>query len=110
MQSFSKDFTEKNSIKTDVNSLWSDFSRKCLELMGKHVPFKETSSRYSQPWINQDLKRLFIRKKAFNRARMTKKKEDWAAYKKLKKDNQRECRRAYSSHGSNLVSDEQTVS
>ena len=62
-----------------------------------------------QPWINQDLKRLSRRKKkAYNRARTTRKKEDWAAYKKLKKDNQRECRRAYSSHGSNLVSDEQT--
>ena len=109
MQSFSQDFTENNSIKTDVNSLWSDFSRKCLELMGNHVPSKETSSRYSQPWINQDLKRLSRRKKnAYNRARTTKKKEDWAAYKKLKKDNQRECRRAYSSHVSNLVSDEQT--
>ena len=59
--------------------------------------------------INQDLKRLSRRKKkAYNRARTTKKKEDWAAYKKLKKDNQRECRRAYSSHVSNLVSDEQT--
>ena len=44
----------------------------------------------------------------YNRARTTKKKEDWAAYKKLKKDNQRERRRSYSSHVSNLMSDEQT--
>ena len=42
------------------------------------------------------------------RAKRTKKKEDWAAYKKSKKESQRECRRAYSSHVNNLVSDEQT--
>ena len=94
MQCFSQTFTEKNSIKTDVNTFWSEFSSKCLELMSKHVPSKETYSRYSQPWINQGLKR---RKKAYNRQRRTKKKEDWAAYKQLKKDNLRECRKAYSS-------------
>ena len=42
------------------------------------------------------------------RARTTKKKEDLAAYKQLKKENQRACRKAYSSHVNNLVSDEQT--
>ena len=42
------------------------------------------------------------------RAKRTKKKEDWATYKKSKKESQRECRRAYSSHVNNLVSDEQT--
>ena len=42
------------------------------------------------------------------RAKRTKKKEDWAAYKKSKKESQRECRRVYSSHINNLVSDDQT--
>ena len=41
-------------------------------------------------------------------AKRTKKKEDWAAYKESKKESQRECRRAYSSHVNNLVSDDQT--
>ena len=38
----------------------------------------------------------------------TKKKEEWAVYKKSKKESQRECTRAYSSYVSNLVSDKQT--
>ena len=42
------------------------------------------------------------------RAKRTKKKEDWAAYKKSKKESQREYKRAYSSHFNNLVSDDQT--
>ena len=59
--------------------------------MSKYVPSKETPSRYSQPWISQGLKRLSKRKKkSYNRVRTTKKKEDWATYKQLKKDNQRE--------------------
>ena len=77
--------------------------------MTEHIPSKETASRYSQPWINQDLKRSSRRKKkAYNKARSTKKKEDWAWYKKLKKDSQRECRRADSSYVNSLVSDNQS--
>ena len=77
MQSFSQHLTEKNSIKTNVNILGTEFSKKCLELMKKHVPSKVTSSRYSQPWINQDLKRFSRRKKkAYMRAKYKKDKEE----------------------------------
>ena len=48
------------------------------------------------------------KKKAYNKARSIKKKEEWASYKKLKKDSQRECRRAYSPYVNNLVSDNQS--
>ena len=41
-------------------------------------------------------------------AERTKKKGEWAAYKKTKKESQRECRRAYSSYVNNLISDDQT--
>ena len=41
-------------------------------------------------------------------AERTKKKGEWAAYNKSKKESQRECRKAYSSHVNNLVSDDQT--
>ena len=68
MQCFSQTSTYNNSIKTDVNTVWPEFSSKCLELMSKHVPSKETLSLYSQSWINQGLKRLSRRKKkAYNR-------------------------------------------
>ena len=57
MQSFSNTFLEENSIQTDVDTLRTKFSDKCTQLMTEHVPSKITTSRYSQPWINQDLKR-----------------------------------------------------
>ena len=41
MQSFSQHLTEKNSIKTDVNILWTEFSKKCLELMKNMFPPKK---------------------------------------------------------------------
>ena len=89
MQIFSQNLTEKNSLKSDVNILWTEFSKKCLELMKNHLPTKETSSCYSQPWINRDLERLSRRKKkAYMKAKRTKKKEDWPAYKKSKKESQ----------------------
>ena len=46
---------------------------------------------------------------AYNKARVTKKKSGWIYYKELRKECQRESRKAYSSHVNSLVSEDQTV-
>ncbi|MEW8547322.1 MAG: reverse transcriptase domain-containing protein, partial [Candidatus Thiodiazotropha sp.] len=108
MRQFSDTFTVKHSIKSDVDMLWTAFSEKCTEMMTELVPSKMTSSRFSQPWINRGIKRLSRRKKrAYRRARISKDKTDWLVYKQLKRQTQRECRNAYSSHVNNLVSEDQ---
>ena len=109
MLQFSEDFTNKHSIKSDVNAMWTEFSDICAQLMTDHIPSKLTSKRFNQPWTNRNVKRLSRRKKkAYNKARATKKKSDWIYYKELKKECQRESRKAYSSHVNTLVSEDQT--
>ena len=109
MLQFSEDFTKKHSIKSDVNAMWTEFSDICAQLMTDHNPSKLTSKRFNQPWTNRNVKRLSRRKKkAYNKARATKNKSDWIYYKELKKECQRESRKAYSSHVNTLVSEDQT--
>ena len=109
MLQFSEDFTNKHTIKSDVNAMWTEFSDICAKLMTDHIPSNFTSKWFNQPWTNRNVKRLSRRKKkAYNKARATKKKSDWIYYKELKKECQRESRKAYSSHVNTLVSEDQT--
>ena len=75
MMTFSDSFSDKHSIKLDVDAMWTEFSNKCEELMADHVPSKFSSTRFSQPWINRNLKRLSRRKKrAYKKNRID---SDW---------------------------------
>ena len=79
------------------------------QLMTDYIPSKLSTARFSQPWINRDLKRLSHRKKrAYKKAKISRKNSDWERYKQLKKESQKECRKAYSAHVNELVSDDQT--
>jgi hypothetical protein len=67
-----------SDIKTPINNLWSDFKTICLDNLRKHVPSKHTSTRYSQPCCNRNIRRLSRRKqRAFNKYRKTGKTKDW---------------------------------
>ena len=60
-------------------------------------------TRFSQTWCNRDIRRLSRKKKrAFKRARATKKQSDWHRYKKIQKDAQQACQRAHD-YISNMV-------
>ena len=71
INSFSDKFMDKYSIEADVDTMWTEFSSKCTQLMTDYIPSKLSTTRYSQPWINRDLKRLSHRKKrAYKKARI----------------------------------------
>ena len=66
--------------------LWNCFKQKCIESIDTFVPSKMTSTRFSQAWCNRDIRCLSKRKKrAFKKARATKKQSDWHRYKKSRK-------------------------
>ena len=69
------------------------------------VYLKMTSTRFSQPWINRNVKRLSRRKKkAYRRAQQTNSHEDIEKYKNLQKETQFYCRKAYNNYVEDLVS------
>ena len=77
-------FVAKNKTSTDINQLWCDFKDMCQKAITDNVPTKMTSTRFNQPWINRNVKRLSRRKKkAYRRAQQTNSHEDKEKYKKL---------------------------
>ena len=108
IEHFSHRFIHSNSINSDVNDLWSQITKELNSLIDAMVPSKQTSTRFSQPWINSKLKSLSRKKKkAFHRARKTASSSDWSHYKTLKKIMQKECRNAYHNFINNMFCDGQ---
>ena len=109
INAFSDEFTDRHSIKADIDTMWSQFSSKCTQIMTDYIPSKLSSARFNQPWINRDLKSLSrTKKRAYKKARTSNKKSDWNRYKQLKKVSHMKCRKAYAAHVNDLVSDDQT--
>ena len=69
-----------------------------------------TSVRYSQAWINTEIRRLSRRKQnAYNKAKASKKIKDWDHYTfciSIKKKCQIECRKAYNNYVSTMLNND----
>lgn len=87
--------------------MWGILKSSSLAALDSNVPSKMTSQRYSQPWINRDLKRLSRRKqRCYNRYMKTHKTKDHEAYKNLKNKMHAECKKQYNEYVSGIVMDE----
>ena len=107
IDTFCQHYVEANSVNTNVDELWSQISTELNRILDTMVPSRLSSARYSQPWINQRLKALSRRKKrAYKKARWSKKTQDWTRYKNLKKSMQRECRSTYHSYINDMLCEE----
>ena len=104
--SSSQAFVLDNSATTPVDKLLETIVDNINDTVDKNIPTKTTSTRFSQPWINRDTKRLSSHKKrAFKQAKKSKKVNNWDRYKRLKKEYQAQCWRAHDSYVANLLSD-----
>ena len=106
--SFQEKFLEEFDTKSLVNTMWSSIKENLLSLMSKHVPTKTASSRYNQPWINTNLKRLSRRKKRSYIMQKGKPKnsKEHQRYKALKRKTEKECKNAHDEYMKNVVSPE----
>ena len=92
----SLDYTSKFSTSTPVNILADTLQNDLEEVIADCVPSKLSSTRPNQPWFNSATKRAIRRKsRAFRKARRTNKERDWTRFKRLKKETQKTCRKAY---------------
>ena len=66
MTKFAQEFNSKYTESTDVNSLWLVFTDKCSKLMDEHIPSKMTSQRFSQAWIDKEVKQMSRKEKRFH--------------------------------------------
>ena len=110
MKTFETNFIENNTKETPIEDLWTSFRSTVTKSISKNVPNKMTSSRISQPWCTREVKKLSQRKKrAYNKARRTKKTKDWDRYKHLMKLQSRTCKKAYHDYIDKIVSPDLTT-
>ena len=76
IQDFSLKFLSNYTIESSVQQMWSDFMDMCSNRMDL-VPYRFSSTRFNQPWVNTRTKRICRKKKrVYNRARLTEKESD----------------------------------
>ena len=86
-------FINKNTSDTEINHLWQGF-KNIVDSSMSLIPTKWTSTRYSQPWVTRECKRMSrMKQRAYNRAKRTKQETDWNDFKLLVKT----CKKAYAS-------------
>jgi hypothetical protein len=108
--SLSDTFLTAHTNTTNSNSPWNDFTSSCLDIMNRYIPTKLTSTRYSQPWINREIKQLTRRKnKLFKKHQNNKSSPQWKKYKYLKKIIQRKCRQTYNNHINSMFGEDKAT-
>ena len=74
--------------------------------MEKNIPSKLISNRHNLSWINHKLKKIIQKKnKLYNKARQSKKKEDWNYYKVHKRHTQKPLRQTHWEHVNTILGD-----
>jgi len=82
--------------------MWDDFKTKCIDCL-ELVPYKYSSTKYSQPWVTFNTKGMCRKKKRlYNKACSSGSAADWTNYKEVNKVAKRQCRNAYFSYVSQL--------
>ena len=75
-----------------------------MSIIDDNVPHRMTSQRFTQPWINRDIKRLTRLKRRWQRrARISNEQKDWEKNKALKKKTQKACRDGNDNYVNNIL-------
>lgn len=95
---FSEEFLSRFTPDSNIETMWTAIKEKLLSLRESFVPSKMTSSRFHQPWVNTEVKRLSRQKnRAFKKLKTTRKSKDKDRYQSLKKKCNQACKDAYNS-------------
>ena len=102
-------FLEKFSPSDNVSDIWNFLKAEFSKIIEKNVPTKLTSSKFHQPWINTETKRLLRKKNRWlKKAKSLDTPHAWNIYKNIKRETQRTCRQTHEKHLSNLFSDDKS--
>ena len=89
---------------TDVESLWTEFTRKISEGRSSFVPSKRIKGKNKLPWVNITIKRLIRKRdKLYYRQRKSRKQEDIQHYKSIKHLIQQKMRQAHNTYINNIL-------
>ena len=92
---------------SNINDVWSFFRDGCQRIIEDNVPSRTTSQRFTQPWINRDVRRITrLKRRWFRRARRSKHPNDWLRYKALKKQAQKTCRETHDKYTNDMLTND----
>lgn len=91
-----EEITRAASRSANSETLWQMFKDKIDKGVQLFIPFKTTKPRDSQPWIDRKLKRkIRLRDRAFKKCKKRGSEDDEKKFQQLKREVQREQRKAY---------------
>ncbi|CAG2204419.1 unnamed protein product [Mytilus edulis] len=100
---FAETFNQKTF--SNIENMWKYFKENIMKIIDQKVPTKMTTTKFTHPWINTNIKRLIRRKnKAHKKSRKTKKKRDRDRYKYLQQQTQMEIRKAHKEYMNDIIS------
>jgi hypothetical protein len=90
------EFYNRRPLEKSVEENWSFLKEGVIEAMKNNIPTKRVSGKYNLPWFTREAKHLHQKKKrAYQRAKKTKKNKDWIHFRHLRKAFQQILRRAH---------------
>ena len=105
-EQFSTELLNETEL-VDVENMWASIQQHLKNMISKHIPTKQKSLKYHQPWITTKLKRLARQKqRAWTKAKSTKLLKHKEKYKSLKKQTRCENRKAYSEYVRELTEED----
>ena len=105
-RSFTASFIQTYTIDSSIHTMWHNIKSNLIGLQEQHVPSKLTTTRFHQPWITTEIKRISRRKqRAYNicRNKPTTSGEH-RKYRELQKQTKQLCKSAYDTYINNLIS------
>ncbi|XP_072018292.1 uncharacterized protein [Amphiura filiformis] len=94
LDAFNATLTDDHVNKSDINEIWSDFTRIVQKSMDSHIPSKMSTSKVRLPWMNDRMRKMCNKKrKIYDKARKTGDFATWDKYKDIRRKNDRELRK-----------------
>ena len=104
ISTFSSDYLTEVTINTPIEEQWKIIYRHITHILDNLVPSQMSTTRFNQPWITRQIKRLAKKKsRSFKKAKQSNDPRDWQRYKSLKKHMQFDCRRANQKHINDMI-------
>jgi hypothetical protein len=87
-----------------ASQMWIAFKTTLLDAINTFVPFKTTSTKLHLPWLDRKLLRSIRKKqKLYSKAAATKLESDWSAYRAMRRQTDRQVRRAHWTYISDII-------
>ena len=104
LSTFSSNYLTSVTINAPVEEQWRIISRHLTQTIDNLVPSKMSTTRFNQPWITRQLKRLARKKsRSYKKVKQSDEPRDWQQYKTLKKQMQFDCRKTHQKYVDDMI-------